>query len=321
MPRKKTTTKSRAKVTKKRTSKQAQPKKATKKSSALKVAAPKIKLPKFKLSISAGTLRFLKKLAIITIALLAIDGLLQLYYKNTIIAEADGYRVSKAAVVRQLLHSKMPTTATQIIQVELAKAVVFKEAKKQRISVSSEEINKQIEDLKKKYGGEKNFKEALASQGFDEKSFKELIKAQLLLKKLVEPQYKEPSEKELKDFFDKNKAQMPQYKDKKFEEVKDKIKEDYKNNKLAQLENEWMGEHLGNLQKTMVLYTDVPFKYTVGGGIVRLPVIREIAPVINKKLHEIANKFRKENKQETKQQQNQNNKKDNSQKQNEQNKK
>ncbi len=229
-------------------------------------------------------------MVLITIALLAIDGLLQLYYKNTIIAEADGYTIPKSVVVRQLLHSKMPTTANQIIQVELAKAVVFKEAKKRRVSISNEEINKQINDLKKKYGGEKNFKQALASQGFDEKSFRDLIKAQLLLKKLVESKYKEPSEKELKDFFDKTKKQNPQYKDKKFEEVKDKVKEDYKASELARLENDWMAEHLAPLQNSLILYTEVPYKYTIGGGIVRLPLIREIAPVINKKLRSIINK-------------------------------
>ncbi len=247
---------------------------------------------KLKINISSKTLNTLKKALVIIMSILAVDALAQLYYKNTIIAETpQGYRIKKSLVVNQLLKSKTPTTAEQIIQVELAKEVVFKEAKKKRLTVTNEEIKQKIDEIKKQYSSDEEFKLALESNGLTEESFRDLIKAQILLQKLVEPEYKEPNEKELKEFFEQIKKNNPKYQDKKFEEVKDEVSKDFKNSKIAMLEAEWMDKHLQPVQQSLVIYTQVPFRYTVGGGLVRLPVIREIAPVLEKKYTELKNKL------------------------------
>lgn len=89
-----------------------------------------------------------------------------------------------------------------MIQVEIIK----QDAEKNDIKVDEAKVNEQIAQAVTVYGGEENYKKALAEQGIDEEYFKNYLSESMLIQQYTEKKMSEltPSDEEVKAYFDKN---------------------------------------------------------------------------------------------------------------------
>ncbi len=86
------------------------------------------------------------------------------------------------------------------------------EGKKIGLKAEPKEVDSLLNLFKKNFGGDQQFKAALAEAGDSEKSLREKIIRQIKADKLLNKQLKEiskPSEKEMQDFFIANKSKFP----------------------------------------------------------------------------------------------------------------
>ena len=115
---------------------------------------------------------------------------------------ASGARISPAQMA-----SKNTQFFVQGLERAIVATVMTTEAEKQEITVSSEELDENISDLKKQFESEEEFKESLAAQGIDEQKIRALMKESLLHRRLLEANVKEgdtPTEDAVKKFYDDN---------------------------------------------------------------------------------------------------------------------
>ncbi len=245
------------------------------------------KAKKIQLKVSPQTIKILKVVFTFVILLFALDAAIQFYVKQTVVAESpQGYVVKKSDIVNRFLRTKLPTTPQVLIEYEISKQIISREAKKQGINVTKAEIEQEIEQLKKSYGGEQVFLRTIQAQGLTLEDLKQLIKMKLTLEKIVEKDYKEPTQKDLEEFFNQNLKDSPEFKGKKFKDVVNKVKETYKKVKINELEKAWLDSKMSEVSSSLHNYLEEPYKYWPGKGLARLPVIREIVQAIEKKTKE-----------------------------------
>ena len=120
--------------------------------------------------------------------------------KNKAIAKINGEAISKDELYDEMVKQYGPATVEQII----ADKIVALEAKKQKISISDTELNKEVDKLKEAYGGEDVFTQMLESNNTSLDALKADLENYLTLRKLLEPQIKITDE-ELTAYFDENK--------------------------------------------------------------------------------------------------------------------
>lgn len=100
----------------------------------------------------------------------------------------------------------LPTIKPQIIDSLVVRALLANEFAKKSITVSDDEINKEIEKIKTTLPKGKNLEELLKNNGVSDKSFREDIMEQVKLSKLLG--IGEPTDKDLKEFYEKNKSRL-----------------------------------------------------------------------------------------------------------------
>lgn len=146
-----------------------------------------------------------KKLVfVIGVLILAIGVFLSLALsKDKAIAKIDGDAISKDELYDVMVKQYGAATVEQLI----ADKIVASEAKKQKITISDEELNKEVDKLKESYGGEEGFEQVLASNNTTVDVLKEDLKNYLTMRKLIEPQI-EITDEELKTYFDENKDSL-----------------------------------------------------------------------------------------------------------------
>ena len=88
--------------------------------------------------------------------------------------------------------------------------MIRQEAEKQNITVSKADVDKRIADVKKVFKTDKQFQEALQQQGLTEGELDEKIREQAIAEKMLKKVTGtiKISNKELKKYYDENKAQM-----------------------------------------------------------------------------------------------------------------
>lgn len=88
--------------------------------------------------------------------------------------------------------------------------VIKQDAKKNKITVSDEEVNKELDNMKKMYGGEEQFKKVLEANKMGMDELKEYISTNLLMRKYQEKMLKdlEPKEDEMKAYYEKHKDEF-----------------------------------------------------------------------------------------------------------------
>jgi foldase protein PrsA len=146
-----------------------------------------------------------KKLVfVIGVLILAIGVFLSLALtKDKAIAKINGDSISKDELYDVMVEQYGAATVEQLI----ADKIVASEAKKQKITISDEELNKEVDKLKESYGGEEVFNQVLASNNTTVDVLKEDLKNYLTMRKLIEPQI-EITDEELKTYFDENKDSL-----------------------------------------------------------------------------------------------------------------
>lgn len=117
------------------------------------------------------------------------------------VATVDGEKISKEDLNETLVQAYGEKTLETMIDDK----IVALEVKKEKISVSKDEINKEFETFVENAGGEDAFKAAMEQNGITEKIFKEDIKQYLSIRKLMEPRIKITDE-EIEAYFEENKA-------------------------------------------------------------------------------------------------------------------
>jgi foldase protein PrsA len=146
-----------------------------------------------------------KKLVfVIGVLILAIGVFLSLALpKDKAIAKINGDTINKDELYDVMVEQYGAATVEQLI----ADKIVASEAKKQKITISDEELNKEVDKLKESYGGEEVFDQVLASNNTTVDVLKEDLKNYLTMRELIEPQI-EITDEELKTYFDENKDSL-----------------------------------------------------------------------------------------------------------------
>jgi foldase protein PrsA len=89
----------------------------------------------------------------------------------------------------------------------IADKIMVSEAKKEKVTITEEDLNAEVDKLKQSYGGDEVFDQMLASNNTSLDALKEDLKSYLTLRKLLEPQI-EITDEELKTYFDENKDSL-----------------------------------------------------------------------------------------------------------------
>lgn len=173
---------------------------------------------------------FFKKLGTIALSAVLISSLAGCGKKEGVAAEVNGVEIpiesfykSYAASANQLvaqygekyLEEKEPTSQKtykellgenalrNLTQIEMVK----QDAEKSKITVSDDEVNKQLEAIKTQVGGQEAFDAFLKDSGLTEDYVVDNLKNQMLVSKYVETKQKElePTEEEVKKYYEDNK--------------------------------------------------------------------------------------------------------------------
>jgi foldase protein PrsA len=146
-----------------------------------------------------------KKLVLmIGVLILAIGVFLSLALtKDKAIAKINGDAISKDELYDVMVKQYGAAAVEQLI----ADKIVAAEAKKEKISITDEDLDKEVEQLKQSYGGEEVFNQVLASNNTTVDVLKDELKNYLTMRKLIEPQI-EISDEEIKTYFDENKDSL-----------------------------------------------------------------------------------------------------------------
>ena len=116
--------------------------------------------------------------------------------------------------------------------------MVFQEANKKKVTASDQDINNEIAKIKKQFEAQgQNLDQLLLTQGLSQEKFKEEVKVQILVQKILGDQAK-VSDKEFNDFLSKNKELIENEKDQ--ATAKAALRTQMEQQKLAQKYQEWI---------------------------------------------------------------------------------
>lgn len=116
------------------------------------------------------------------------------------VAEVGGTKITKDDLYNSLVEMYGADTTSSLI----ADKIVEKEVAKEKIKVTEEEIQEELDATIESYGGEEAYAAALESSSMTEEDMKEDIKIYLQTVKLLEPRI-EITNEEISTYFDENK--------------------------------------------------------------------------------------------------------------------
>jgi foldase protein PrsA len=120
---------------------------------------------------------------------------------NKAVASVNGTNITKEQLYDKLIEAGGESTLQAMITTEL----VDQEAKKANVTVTDEDINAELEDLKAQFGGEAAFNAALQQSSMTVDDLKKQMPLQVKLRKILEPQVTITDE-EIKEYYEANKA-------------------------------------------------------------------------------------------------------------------
>ncbi len=126
----------------------------------------------------------------------------------------DQYRrVYKGTDIEEKIKAMKKEMLTQMVEEKLLR----QEAKKQNIIVTKQDIQKGVDEVKKRFNPDKDYqeyKDELKRQGYTEKVFENDIKEQLMVMQLIEKEIKSkatlPNEAEIQKYYDEHKKELKQ---------------------------------------------------------------------------------------------------------------
>lgn len=151
-----------------------------------------------------------------------------------IAATVNGQPVSRIAIIRDLEAQSGKATLDSII----TRTLVFQEANKKNITVSDKDIDNEISKIQKQFQAQgQNLDALLATQGLSKEKFRDEVRVQLLVTKILGDQAK-VTDKEFADFLVKNQDLINNEKDQ--EAAKKSLRQQMEQQKLAQKYQEWI---------------------------------------------------------------------------------
>ncbi|MCX7905224.1 MAG: peptidyl-prolyl cis-trans isomerase [Elusimicrobiales bacterium] len=104
-----------------------------------------------------------------------------LYSQNQIVAEVNGEKITLKDISSKLLISNFNQTLQELIEEKL----LLQEAKKRNINIPSSELKQFIDNIKKRFSSEEEFKKELKRINLTEKEYEQLIKNKLIADKTI----------------------------------------------------------------------------------------------------------------------------------------
>lgn len=158
------------------------------------------------ISVSPKAYPKLSKNQIILLVVVVLVAIL-FYFKSLFIAATvNGTPISRLDVIQRLEKA----TGKQTLDSLITKELLLQEASKRKITISDQEINKEIIKIAaniKKQGG--TLEQALAAQGMSQSDLRDQVKLQKILEKMFADKLK-VTEKEIDQFIEANKNNIPQ---------------------------------------------------------------------------------------------------------------
>jgi parvulin-like peptidyl-prolyl isomerase len=187
------------------------------------------------------TIKFIKDLnkikvsRLVWIPLAVAFAIILYHFKGYLVAATvNGEPISRVSVLTQLEKEG----GNQILDNLITNTLILQEAKKEKVTVTSQEISDQINKISDnlKTSGQ-DLDSALAAQGMTRKDLEDQVKLQLLVQKMAGKDIT-VSDQEISDYFKTNSASYP--KGTKLADVKDEISSTLKDQKLNDAITTWI---------------------------------------------------------------------------------
>ncbi|WP_318616196.1 peptidylprolyl isomerase [Sporosarcina sp. YIM B06819] len=123
--------------------------------------------------------------------------------KEEIVATVGGEKITK----EELYDTLVKASGQQALDAMIEDKVIAMELKKEKVTVSDEEVEAEFATHVESNGGEEAFATALEQSGITEKDFKDSITEYLSIRKVVEPRI-EITDEDIKAYFDENKETL-----------------------------------------------------------------------------------------------------------------
>lgn len=118
-----------------------------------------------------------------------------------IVAEVNGEVITKDEFYQELLKAGGKQLLDRLIEQKL----IQQAAKEKGVTVSDQQVQEKLDEMKEQFGGEASFQLYMAQFGITEDLLKQDIRNQLLVEGILGPEI-EISEEEMKSYFEENKA-------------------------------------------------------------------------------------------------------------------
>ena len=123
-----------------------------------------------------------------------------LYSNKGVVASVDGEKITKDEVYNLMVSQY----GSSVVETLINNKVIELEGEKEGIEVSKKEINAELDNFIKSYGGEETFNSALEASGISLADFKKDIENYLIVEKILGKEI-EITEDEMKEYFEENK--------------------------------------------------------------------------------------------------------------------
>ncbi len=108
---------------------------------------------------------------------------------------------------QKLEGKNLKNVENKVLDTLIDRELLYQESEKEGIKISKDKINKEVEDLRKKFSDKKAFSEALKTVNLTESELEDQIKRQLAIKELIDKKIASKikiTDKEAKEFYDKH---------------------------------------------------------------------------------------------------------------------
>lgn len=206
----------------------------------------KMKLPKVEVKGNLKPVLKIGGMVLLIIGSLALIDLAVQYLNNDYsVAVVNGTRISKNVWNDRLQKAYGSAVASQLIEDQIIKS----EAKKADVSVSKEDIDKEVDRIVESIGGEELFNSALEANNITLAELKDQIEVDLLSTAILKPTL-EYTEEDVKEFFNQysdviypeETAALEEGAKLDFEKFKDDVEEVYVQQQVQTELNTWLGE-------------------------------------------------------------------------------
>ncbi|NIM03874.1 hypothetical protein GTN66_07005 [bacterium] len=107
---------------------------------------------------------------------------------------------------------KIKELKDKILEQMIDEKILIQEAKRKKVKVNSKEIQDGIGEIRKRFGTEEEYNQELVRQGLSEGKFREQVKEQLMVIKLIDQEIKakvvSPTDSEIENFYKQNESEM-----------------------------------------------------------------------------------------------------------------